>query len=283
MKVGISAFAWTSNFDTSHLALLPLIKKLGLGGAEVPMFDPAKLPVREIRHEFLNNGLECTACAILPVAYNPISPNRSTRRNAIDHLTRCVEATAAMGSKLLAGPLYAPIGYLPPHRPTADEWSWAAETFQALIHILESYDVMLAIEPVNRSETFFLRTAQDTKRLCEIVNDPRVGATLDTFHANIEERSIPTATHCLGKHLKHVHISENDRGPLGEGHVPFVQIATALKAVKYDGYLMIEGFGYSSQDKSAPGYLWAPSDVSPEYFAAESVRHLYGVLEAASE
>ena len=274
MKFGISAFAWTSEFGVSHLELLPVIRKLGLQGVEIPMFDPGALQVASIRSACERNGLTCTVCAILPKEYNPISPEREVRLRAIQHLKRCIGATAAMGAKLLGGPLFAPIGYLPEHRPTKDEWSWAAEAFQSLGDDLSAHDLTLSIEPVNRSETFFLRTAEEGSRLCELIGNPRIGVTVDTFHANIEERSIIGAIRQLGHRLKHIHASENDRGPLGRGHIPFLEIVNTLQDLRFDGFVMIEGFGYSPREKNAPGYLWANPEISPETFILESVRFL---------
>ena len=278
MKLGVSAFAWTSHFGVSHLELLPLIAELGLQGVEIPMFDPGALQVNRIREACELNGLTCTVCAILPNAYNPISPEREARLKATQHLKRCIEATAEMGAKLLGGPLFAPIGYLPEHRPTNDEWSWATEVFQSLGDSLGAYDLTLSIEPVNRSETFFLRTAEEGSRLCELIGNPQIGVTIDTFHANIEEQSIIGAIRRLGHRLKHIHASENDRGPLGRGHIPFPEIVNALQSLQFDGFVMIEGFGYSPREKNSPGYLWAHPDVSPEIFVSESVRFLKRML-----
>jgi D-psicose/D-tagatose/L-ribulose 3-epimerase len=278
MQIGISAFAWTAKFEHSHLEILPKIKAMGLSGVEIPMFDPSLLPVDSIRDAFDANGLECTVCAILPKSVNPISPDAGIRHRAIEHLTRCVEAAAVMGAKLLGGPLFAPIGYLPRHRPRQAEISWAVNAFQALSGVLDANNMNLSLEPVNRSETFFLRTAAEAKQLCELIGNPRIGVTIDTFHANIEERNIASAVRSLGSHLKHIHASENDRGPLGRGHVPFVEIVTSLKAIGYEGYLMIEGFGYSAKEKNAPGRLWASTDVSPEEFAIESAKYLNRVI-----
>lgn len=251
---------------------------MGLSGVEIPMFDPSALPVESIRDACKTNGLECTVCAILPKSINPISPDPGARRRAIEHLILCVETAAAMGAKLLGGPLFAPIGYLPRHRPRKVELSWATTAFQSLSRVLEANDMMLSLEPVNRSETFFLRTAAEAKQLCELIGNPRIGVTIDTFHANIEERNIASAILSLDSHLKHVHASENDRGPLGRGHVPFVEIINALKAIGYNGYLMIEGFGYSAREKNAPGRLWASTDISPDALAIESAQYLNNVM-----
>jgi D-psicose/D-tagatose/L-ribulose 3-epimerase len=274
VKIGVSAFAWTARFTDRHLKLLPQVRSMGFSALEIPMFNPEAFATGSIRDAFEKNELECTVCAILPKPFNPISPNRKLRKDSIDHLVRCIQASAAMGSKLLGGPLFAPIGYLPRHRPTAQEWSWAIEAFQRLEGVLESTNTTLSIEPVNRSETFFLRTALEAKRLCECIGNPRIGVTIDTFHANIEEKSIPEAIQSLGTHLRHVHASENDRGPLGRGHVPFKEIIRALSKIGYDGYLIIEGFGYIRTEKHSPGYLWADTGVTPEQLALEGVKYL---------
>ena len=199
----------------------------------------------------------------------------------MQHLVRCIETASALGAKLLGGPLYAPIGYLPEHRPTKDEWSWAVEAFQSVCDVLDSCDMTLSIEPVNRSETFFVRTAKEASSLCEAIGHPRFGVTIDTFHANIEERDIADAMTSIGPQLKHVHASENDRGPLGNGHVDFRGIITALKRIGYNGYLMIEGFGYSPQEQNGPGALWADTSVSPEAIASAGARFLNQILNEA--
>jgi len=110
-------------------------------------------------------------------------------------------------------------------------------------------------------------TAADAKALCDAISHPRVGVTIDTFHANIEEKNIANATRSLRHCLRHVHASENDRGLLGSGHVDFPAIVTALREIAYDGYLMIEGFGYSPEEVDSLGALWGDLKVSPEDIA----------------
>jgi D-psicose/D-tagatose/L-ribulose 3-epimerase len=253
---------------------------MGFSGFEIAMFDPANLPVNEIRRTFEANELECTVCAILPAGINPINPDTATRMKSVQHLIRCVETSAALGARLLGGPLYAPIGYLPEHRPNSDEWSWAVEAFQSIGDTLDACSVTLSVEPVNRSETFFLRTAKEARALCEAVGHSRIGVTIDTFHANIEERNIAEAVTSLGPYLKHIHASENDRGLLGKGHINFREIVTAIRKCDYHGYLMIEGFGYSSQEVNAPGTLWADLSVSPEEIASSGAQYLSSILSA---
>ena len=278
MKIGVSALAWTTQLNQSHLDLLPKLREQGLDGFEIPMFDPADLDAAAIRRAFEATGLDCTVCAILPEGVNPISADASIRKKSLAHLLQCVETAAEMGAHLLGGPLFAPIGYLPGRRRNGDEWQWAVECFQALGDSLDVNQVTLSIEPVNRSETFFLCTGAEAKALCEAVGHARVGVTLDTFHANIEEKTIAAAVRALGKHLKHIHASENDRGLLGSGHVDFPAILAALKEMDYNGYLMIEGFGYSPAEPNSLGALYGDMNVSPEDIAFKGATYLRSLL-----
>ena len=279
MKIGVSALAWTTKLSGVHLGLLPKIREQGLDGFEIPMCDPASLAASDIRRAFEANDLECTICAILPAGINPISPDASVRKKSLTHLVQCVETSAELGAHLMGGPLFAPIGYLPRRRRNVAEWNWAVEAFQELGDVLDAKQMTLAIEPVNRSETFFLMTASDAKAFTDAVNHPRVGVTVDTFHANIEEKNIADAVRSLGPRLEHVHASENDRGLLGSGHVDFPGIVTALREIAYDGYLIIEGFGYSPDEADSPGALWGDLKVSPEDIALQGATYLRSLLQ----
>jgi D-psicose/D-tagatose/L-ribulose 3-epimerase len=278
MKIGVSAFAWTTEVNETHLSLLPSIREHGIEAFEVPMFDPARLDTKSVRRAFEANNLDCTVCAILPAEFNPISADASDRKKALAHLVQCVETAAEIGAHQMGGPLYAPIGCLPGRRRTQDEWSWAVECIQALGDVLDRNEMALSIEPVNRSETFFLNTVAEANAFCIAVAHPRVGVLIDTFHANIEEKNIAAAVRSTGQRLTHLHASENDRGLLGSGHVDFPGIVATLNEIGYDGYLMIEGFGYSATEKHSLGALWGDVNVTPEAIAFQGAAYLQELL-----
>ena len=278
MKIGVSAFAWTSAMRVSNLNLVQKVVDYGFDAFEIPMVDPMDIPVAALRGSFEANALDCTVCGILPEGINPISPDSAMRGRSLAHLADCVKIAGELGAHLLGGPLLSPIGFLPQHRPTADEWEWAVEALQSIGDLLDEAQLTLSIEPVNRSETFLIRTAADAKKLCDKVAHPRVGVTIDTFHANIEEKSIPAALESLGSLLRHLHLSENDRGLLGKGHIAFPEILAAAFRMRYDGYLMLEGFGFSQDEPGAPGALWADESLSPESFALQGLAYMRDLI-----
>ncbi|MSV29554.1 MAG: sugar phosphate isomerase/epimerase [Bryobacterales bacterium] len=274
MKFGVNTFIWTANFDRSNLPLLPQIKANGFDGVEVPLFDPAAFAATDIRRGLEENALECTICSVLVGGLNMISDDASVRAKTREHMKAAVKSAAEVGAKIIAGPLYSPVGYLPGRRRNADEWKWAVDCYQAIGPVLTDYGVTVAIEPLNRFETYFLNTAADAVALCDEINHPNVGILFDTFHANIEEKDIAAGYRTVAKHLKHVHTCENDRGIPGSGHVEWPAVFQALRDIKYDGWLTIESFGFALGELSAAASIWRDIAPTPESIAFEGVKFL---------
>jgi D-psicose/D-tagatose/L-ribulose 3-epimerase len=274
MKFGVNTFIWTANFDRSHLPLLPQLKAGGFDGVEVPLFRPVEFATADIAKGLAENGLECTICSVLTGGLSIISEDAAVRRKTRVHMEECVKTAAEVGAKIMAGPLYSPVGYLPGRRRTADEWKWAVDCYQSLGPVLQQYGVTIAIEPLNRFETYFLNTAQDAAALCDQIGHPNVGVLFDTFHANIEEKDIAQGYRTVGRHLKHVHTCENDRGIPGTGHVEWKSVFQALHDLKYDGWLTIESFGFALGELSAAASIWRDIAPTPESIAYEGVKFL---------
>jgi D-psicose/D-tagatose/L-ribulose 3-epimerase len=278
MKFAVNALIWTTEFDQRSFSLLPRLRECGFDGFEVSIFQPANVPAKEIRQALSANNLECTVCSILPAGMNPISDDSDIRRRTRQHLVDSVKVTADLGSTLMGGPIYSPVGHLPGRRRTSDEWRWAVECFQSLGDALQDNGVTLALEPLNRFETYFLNTAADAVALCSEINHPSIGVLLDTFHTNIEEKNVAAAFLKTGNKLKHIHACENDRGIPGTGHVDFAGIASALKQIGYDGWITIESFGYSHKELAAAAAIWRDLAPTPEAVAFDGLPFLKNVM-----
>ncbi len=274
MKFGVNTFIWTAGFDKTHLPLLPRIKAWGFDGVEVPLFRPGDFAAADIRAGVAANGLECTLCSVLVDGLSLISDDAAVRTKTRQHMKDLIKAGAESGATMIAGPLYSPVGYLPGRRRTSDEWKWAVEGHQSLGDTLTAHGMTIAIEPLNRFETFFLNTAADAARLASEINHPNIGVLFDTFHANIEEKDIAAGYRTVGAHLKHVHACENDRGTPGSGHVEWAGVFQALRDLKYDGWLTIESFGFALGDLSAAAAIWRDIESSPELIASEGIKFL---------
>ena len=282
MKFGVNTFIWTANFTRENLPLLPEIKRHGFYGVEVPLFRPADFALKDIRTGLQENGLECTICSVIPRGLSVISEDAAVRQKTRAHMEDCIKTAAEVGAKIMAGPLYSPVGYLPGRRRTADEWKWAVDCYQSLGPVLARHGVTIAIEPLNRFETYFLNTAADAVALCDQIGHPSVGILFDTFHANIEEKNIGAAYRAAARHLKHVHTCENDRGIPGSGHVEWNDVFQALRDIRYDGWLTIESFGFALGELSAAASIWRDIAPTPESIAFEGVKFLKQHMASAA-
>jgi D-psicose/D-tagatose/L-ribulose 3-epimerase len=274
MKFGVNTFIWSGTFDQSNFGLLPTIKEARFDGVEIPLLRPKELQAASIRKAVEANGLETNCCTALVDGHSLISDSPDIRRRTQQHLRDVAKAAAEAGAKIVCGPLYSPVGYLPGRRRTGDEWKWAVEGFQAVGETLAAHQVTFAIEPLNRFETYFLNTAADAAQLAKEIGHPNIGILFDTFHANIEEKNIAAGYTTIGPYLKHVHTCENDRGIPGSGHVEWKEVFQALRSLDYDGWLTIESFGFAIGDLSAAASIWRDIERTPESIAFDGVRFL---------
>jgi D-psicose/D-tagatose/L-ribulose 3-epimerase len=274
MKFGVNLLVWTANFDPSHLPLLPRIRAAGFDGVEVPMYKGRDFAVTALRKGLADTGMECTICSVMVDGLSVISDDMGIRAKAVEQLRENIAATAESGAKIIAGPLYSPVGYLAGRRRRTDEWKRAVDCWQQLGPWLSQHDVTAAIEPLNRFETFFLNTADDAACFCDEVGHPNVGILFDTFHANIEEKSIADGYRKVARHLKHVHTCENDRGTPGSGHIEWVPVFEAIKEIGYDAWLTIESFSSHLPEIAAAAAIWRDLAATPEAVAFDGIEFL---------
>lgn len=264
MKVGMNLLLWTAFVDKEHFPLLEKIKNTGYDGVEIPLFDGDAEHYKKIKKELDNLGLGCTAVTVVNADTNPISPDASIRKAALDRIKWALDMTSVMGGDLLAGPYHSALGVFSGQPPTADERKRAVEVLTQAAEHAQKVKVKIAIEYLNRFECYFLTNALDAKNLVREINHPYFGTMYDTFHANIEEKNISQAIASMEDTYVHVHISENDRGTPGSGHVHWDETFKALRKAKYDGWLTIEAFGRALPDLAAATKIWRDMFPSPE-------------------
>jgi len=264
MRYGMNLLLWATHVTSQHFPILEKLKKTGYDGVEIPVFEGDAAHYQSIRKELDNQGLASTTVAIMTPEANPISPEASIRKAAVERLKWVIEMTNILGGDVLAGPFHSPLGVFSGTGPTADEKQRAAEVLRQAADFAQQAKVKLAIEYLNRFECYFLTTAADARALVQAVNHPWFSSMYDTFHANIEEKNITKTISQFAGSFVHVHISENDRGTPGTGHVHWDETFRALREVKYDGWMTIEAFGRALPDLAAATKVWRDLFPDPE-------------------
>lgn len=257
MKLGFDLLLWTTHVTDEHWHIIDALKAAGYDGIEIPMFGGEVAHYEEIGRRLRDRGLESTGIAVLP-AGNCISPDADERRKALDGLKWMIDCTVAIGARTVAGPFHQPLGIFSGSGPTADEVKWCAEVHKQAAQYAAQGGVTLAVEPLNRFECYFLNTMEQATTLTAKVDEPNYGYLFDTFHTNIEENDVPVLIGKTIHAIKHVHITENNRGVPGAGHIRFQPIFDALRRNGYDGWLTVEAFGSALPDLAAATKIWRP-------------------------
>ncbi len=282
MKVGFNMLLWTTHVTQEDLPLLETLKKVGYDGVEIPLFEGDVAHFEKVGKAIKDNGLACTSVTVIPdEEHNPISVDAKNRRGWVEHLKWAIDCSAALGSGVLCGPFYQPLGVFSGEAPTEEEKQRAAEVHGQAAEAAAAANVSLALEFLNRFECYFLNTMADAADYVKRVNHPNVGVLFDTFHANIEEQD-PVG--CITGHIdviNHVHISENDRGTPGAGHIDWPGTFKALRSGGYDAWLVIEAFGRALPDLAAATRVWRDFFPSRESVYTDGLKFVKEQWEAA--
>ncbi|MEZ5305045.1 MAG: sugar phosphate isomerase/epimerase [Verrucomicrobiales bacterium] len=258
MKIGFNLLLWTTHFGEENFPVLEKLKAVGYDGVEVPIFDTSDPEhFKKMGQVLKDNGLECTAVTVCPdEAHSAISPDAASRQGAVDHIKRVMDCGANIGAQVLCGPYYQALGKFTGQFPSDDERARAAEVHREVAGYAQERSIKCAIEALNRFEAHFLNTMEQARAYVELVDHPNFGTMYDTFHANIEEKDPVGAIDTVFPVLNHVHISENDRGTPGRGHIDIKGAITKLKSLNYSGWMTIEAFGAALPDLAAATCVW---------------------------
>ncbi|MHC4712839.1 MAG: sugar phosphate isomerase/epimerase family protein [Planctomycetota bacterium] len=242
MKLGIHAYAWTSEWSNETLDLIDRVKSMGMDFIEIPLMRIDKFDPEAVRARLEKVGLGAvTSTALLP-GLDITSDDKSEREKGAQYLVDCVRATAAIGADSFSGVIHSVHARPISSRPTEEMWKRSAEALQRAAEIAEPLGVTLGIEPVNRYESFLVNTCEQALKLAAMTGMDNVRVHLDTYHMNIEEKSFREATKLAGDRLVHYHLCENDRGIPGTGLVDWDGVFRALSEIGYGGYAALESF-----------------------------------------
>ncbi len=282
MKIGFCMLLWTTSVDKSHARLLEDIKATGYDGVEIPVFDGTPDDYAAIGKMLDAIGLGRTAISIIPaLEQNPLSDDPDDRKRAVEYLNWVTDCATALGAEGIGGPLHQTLGHFSGQTTTEAEFDHAREVHSNAGDHARKNGQVIALEAINRFESYFANTQDDICAYTRSLNHPAIKTMYDTFHANLEERDPVGAFTRNAKDIVHVHISENDRGVPGRGHVPWAETFKAIKDSGYDGWMTIEGFGRALPDLAAATRIWRDLAESPEAYYREGYRTIREGWDAA--
>ena len=255
-KIGFNLLAWSAVVSDSLFPIADKLKVLGYDGVECAMGVRDKMVYNRFGKHLQNIGLEVTSVMVVGPDENPASPSSLIRSKALDRIKETIDCAHELNSKIICGPFHSAFATFTRKPPEEQEYAWSADVlYNAGVYAAQA-NITLTPEALNRFECYLCNTMDQLGNLIKQVNHPNVRAMFDTHHANMEEKNYSLAIKLIAPYLRHFHISENDRGTPGDGHIPWDDIFSALSAIQYKGWLTIEAFTRNDPDFANAINVW---------------------------
>ena len=285
-QFGAHAFIWAGEWTSEGAEkVIRGASEAGLDFVEIPLLHPESMDVFGTRELLDRYGIGCTCSLGLPEsAHLPFAPDEAER-----FLQTAVDVTAALGSDALSGAIYTHLGTLTRKPPTEEELATVARVIKSVARYAAERDVSLGIEAINRYETYLINLASQAEEMLGRIDEANVFVHLDTYHMNIEEKGFYEPIVAAGNRMRYIHLSESDRGRPGTGNVHWDDVFRGLKAVEYDGRLVMESFAAVNADIIGATALWRDVVGDPQALITDGLTFLrdkaaeHGLLDGPSE
>jgi len=257
VKFGASLLSWILP-DWKAIEGAYAIQKTAAAGFDVlEILLPPSMNINTtvVRKQLKEHHIQAICSFNLPASCHiPFYPDQ-----AYDAIKSALEKAAELESAILAGVLHSGIGVFSGAVKTAEETETVIQVLALCADYAGRLGITMCLEPVNRYESYVCTCAADVLDLIEQVGSPALALHLDTFHMNIEEDNFRDPVINSGAHLKHMHITESNRGMPGEGNVDWDDLFEALVKINYDGALVLENFSSAINGMAERVNLWHPS------------------------
>jgi D-psicose/D-tagatose/L-ribulose 3-epimerase len=269
IKFGASILSWILP-DWKAVEGEYAIKKTAAAGfdlLEILLPPSREIDTSTVRKQLKENDIEAICSYNLPPdSHIPFYPEK-----ALSDIKWALDKAKELESPILAGVLHSGIGVFSGALKTPLEQETVVQVLSASANYAERLGITICLEPINRYESYVCNAASDALEIIDQVGSRAVALHLDTFHMNIEEESFSHPVINSGHHLKHLHITESNRGMPGEGNVRWDDLFEALSKVGYQGALVLENFSSSIAGMSERVNLWRPSRHDADELAAGSL------------
>jgi sugar phosphate isomerase/epimerase len=201
--------------------------------------EPERYNTKDVGKLLKQHHLACWGSVTLMLGdRNLLAADEGRRAMSVKYVKDTITMVKELGGEEITI-VPATVGKIVPDAAPDEEWAWAVESLKQCYHHGQTEGVRLAIEPLNRFETYFLNRHDQALMLAKAVG-PDCGICLDAFHMNIEEVDMLQALRNSKGRLNDVHVADNNRMACGMGAIDWKAFIHTLKAIGYTGALTVE-------------------------------------------
>ncbi len=279
MKIGIHLSVFTENWNDDVLPYISLSREIGYDCVEIPLMDPFNMDIKALQEELTKNNMDVTCGTGLNPTTDITSLDETTRANGINHIKKCIDICAELGSKTLNGVVHSPWGTTVPRANFTKQREQGVKSLIEIANYCEEKNITLCLEVLNRFESSYLNTMDEGVELINEVGSDFIKLHVDTFHANIEERDMYTSIKRHINKIGHVHFADNHRGTPGTGQIKFEKIVSSLKEGNYQNCIVVECFVIPNCEAGNGTFTWRKIEPTPEQMAKESFAYIDKLLK----
>jgi sugar phosphate isomerase/epimerase len=228
--------------------------------------EPTLYDTKEVNKILKDNNIRCWGAVTLMLGdRNLVAKDEAQRARSVQYVKDCVTMVKELnGYEVTIVP--ATVGKIVPDGTPEEEWQWAVESMQEVYEFSQKEGIKLAVEPINRFETYFCSRAAQAIALAKATG-PDCGICLDAFHINMEEADPHESIRSAKGLLVDFHVADTNRFACGQGHWDWPKLVGTLKEIGYDGALTVEFVAPIDRTPANPhpnAIEKNPVDISPE-------------------
>ena len=272
IKFGASILSWIPPKWTAEGGLYAIQKTAEKGFDLLEILLPPSMDIdtKTVKKQLKEYNLEAVCTLNLPTdCHIPFYPKAATTL-----IKSALDKAAEMDVTFLGGVLHSGIGVFSGQPITKSEKDTVCEVWTDVAAYAKTLGITIGIEAINRYESYVCTTAADTLEMIKATGADNLVLHLDTFHMNIEENNFYDPIIEAGSRLRHIHMTESNRGMLGEGNVHWDDLFRGLAAIDFTGNLVLENFTSKVQGMASAASLWRESAYDADELATGSLKFM---------
>ncbi|MFN2222826.1 MAG: sugar phosphate isomerase/epimerase family protein, partial [Candidatus Promineifilaceae bacterium] len=189
--------------------------------------EPDIYDTAHVRGVLKEHGIRCWGSVTLMLGErNLVAKDQAQREKSVQYVKDCVTMVKELdGYEMTIVP--ATVGKIVPDGTPEEEWEWAVGSMREIYGHAMKEGVKLAVEPINRFETYFCSRANQAIALAKATG-PECGICLDAFHINMEEPDPFESVRSAKGLLVDFHVADTNRFACGQGHWDWLKLVGTL-------------------------------------------------------
>ena len=218
-------------------------RSIGFDAVEIHTPDPDALDIEQLRAVCREQDMFIatlgTGMIYGKYGLYLMDPDPERQARIVGMVRQYIDIAAAIGSKVTIGSIKGNV-------PAGADRGACLDIMGKCMGEIAAYavekNVYVLLEATNHFENNVLNTGKQVHDFIEKYGLRHVQALIDSFHVNIEERSVVEGLRDAGEYLGHIHFGDNIRWYPGSGAFDFDGFCQGIKDVGYDGVLSVEVF-----------------------------------------